>query len=524
MKEVGFKKKAARRLRQGAAIAGVAAAGYTAGRAASITASLSDYKRPYDWKPGRGKTVFLKGPDIVDVKRGQTLRERGLLFKDGQITEIVSTRGLDKVEADHTFDLSGMTLIPGLINSHCHALMPGSLVFGPGLFLAFKRQAVRNLEECPVHGVTTVRDAGSCAIIFNRLGHMIENLELLGPRCITSGPSIMARGGYPEFARQLPRAVAGKYGDLGIYVTGPESARHAVRTAVEQGARFIKIFFDDMSLFFGHKALNTLDDESVTAIIEEAHRLGRRVAVHQTQLTGFRRAVRLGVDDLEHIPSQDELTDEDVAHFMKGNHHLTPTGSVSQSLAIAPRGHPARENPLVERMQLAREEYLHYTCPTISEGPVMRANLKMVDMYENGSPGDGLLASSMFDNEQMLDAIIEGSPNIMKMYRAGAKLCCGNDGGTPLNFPATIYTEMEIMDWLGIPRPDILKAATLNGAGLLDLENEIGSLEEGKLADIVALSGNPLDDVRSVRLVEGVFRSGILLHRGERFPLQQKGR
>lgn len=77
--------------------------------------------------------------------------------------------------------------------------------------------------------------------------------------------------------------------------------------------------------------------------------------------------------------------------------------------------------------------------------------------------------------------------------------------------------EMRILDFLGIPEADVLRTATLNAARLVGMEGELGVLEEGKLADIVLLSGNPLDDIEAVEKVEGVFRSGALLHRGPRF-------
>ena len=517
------KKAVGKTLVAGAAIAGAVGAGYAAARVRGVMNGLSEPRKPYTWKPVRGQSVLLKGADLIDVKRGQTLRDRGLLFKDGQITDIVSTRDLDKVTADRTFDCRGLTVMPGIINAHCHALMPGASMMVSGLLLSVKRQAVRNLEECATHGVTTLRDASSLPLVLGELGRKIENLEILGPRVITCGPSLMAKGGYPDFARQMPHGFVSRYGDLAIYVKGPQSARQAVRSAVDQGARFIKMFFDDRSLFFGRKPLAVLDDETVKALVDEAHRLGRRVGVHQTQLTGFRRALKLGVDDLEHIPRDNRLTDNDVARFMKGDHHLTPTASVILALGIAPEGHPARANPLVETMQVARQHFLRHTCPTVCEEAVMRSNLKMVKLYSEGFPADSFGSRSMFDNEVFLKGLTVGVPNLIKMYQAGARICCGNDGGTPLSFPGTLFTEMEIMDWIGFSKADILRSATVNGAHLLDLEGELGSLEPGKLADMVVLSSNPLKDIQAVQAVEAVFRSGVLLHREYRFDLAGPG-
>jgi imidazolonepropionase-like amidohydrolase len=501
--------------------AGAAAAGCVAGRARGVTAGLSRPRPPFAWKPERGHSVFLKGAGVVDVKRGRILRERGILFRDGQIADIVATRDIDKVEAGRTFDCRGMFAMPGLINSHCHMLMPGAAMLGFDFIISVKRQALRNLEECATHGVTTVRDASGLPLLLDEASRSVDSLEILGPRVVSCGPGLVAPGGYPDFSRPLPAWLDRKYGSPCIYVTDADSARLAVRKAVDQGARFIKIFFDDRSFFFGRKPLNTMDDQTVLALIEEAHGLGRRVAVHQSQLSGFRRAVRLGVDDLEHIPADGELEERDIDAFMKGGHNITPTASVGFALGIAPPGHPARSNLLVEQVQVARDQLLSRVMPSLTEEAVARSNLKMVRTYMECAPGARPKGGSlMFDNELFIEALERSSPNVSKLYEAGAKFCCGNDGGTPLSFPGYLVVEMEIMEWLGVSRRDILRSATINAAGLLDLEGELGSLEAGKLADILVLSANPLEDVRAVERVEAVFRSGILLHRGRRLPLE----
>lgn len=498
---------------------GVAVSAYTAAHVHSLKQGLTPERKPFEWKPGRGRSVLLRGANVVDVKRGQVLRERGVLFRDGQLVEIIGTRDLDKASADHVIDCSGLYLMPGLINCHVHAMLPCSASYGPDVIMSIKRQAVRNMEECALRGVTTVRDTTSFSGLLNEVSGMIERLELLGPRVVSCGPSLMAKGGYPDFSFQAPGWLASRWGDISLYVDSPESGREAVRKAVEQGARFIKMFFDDRSLSFGNKALNVIDDESVKAIVDEAHRLGRRVAVHQTQLKGYRRALRLGVDDLEHVPIDGVLTEKDAANFVKGDHHVTPTAAVSMVLGIAPAGHPARVNPMVEAMQAGREHLLERVGPSMCEEAVQRSNRKVTALFMSGkdlSSGPG--TRFLFDNELMIEAIIGSAPNITWLYEAGGRVCCGNDGGTPISFPGYLLSEMRIMLHLGISNADILRSATVHAAGLLDMESELGSVEPGKLADLVLLSANPMEDIRALERVEAVFRSGVLLSRGARFP------
>ena len=504
----------------GASLLGMAGAGYCYSRVRSVKDRLSPPHRPYVWDPGRGRSVFLKGADVIDVKRGRVQRQRGVLFSDGQITDLVDTRDLENIKADRVFDCQGLFVVPGFINAHSHVLLPGTTTIGLDIIASLKRQMVRNLEECPLYGVTTVRDASTLPLILNDICRRIESLELLGPRVLSCGPGITVKGGYPDFAVRLPAGLSRKYGDLIIYAPDPDAARQAVRTAVEQGARFIKTFFDDRSLFFGRKPLNTIDDESVKALVDEAHNLGRRVAAHQTQLAGFRRAVKLGIDDFEHAPADGPLTARDVESFMKGSHHITPTAYVSVVLGIAPAGHRALSDPIVAAFQAMRDRVLGGTIPALAEEAILRANRKMVGLYLEGDPSSKPGASFAIDNELFLEMLQGAAPNVLKLREAGANFCCGNDGGTPLSFPAALFVEMEIMERLGFSSAEILRSATINGAKLLELEDELGSIERGKLADIVVLSADPLKDIRAVGRIEAVFRSGVLLARGSRFPLE----
>lgn len=500
------------RLLQGAALAGMAGAGYVAAKVHSVLSGLSEPRAPFVWKPERGRAVFLKGANVVDVKRGQVLKERGVLYRDGQITELVATRDLDKVKADRTFDFSGKYVIPGLINCHVHALMPGVGLIDLPVLLSVKRQAVRNMEESAIHGVTTVRDASGVAGLLNDLTEAIEGLEVLGPRIVGCGPCLKPRGGYPEFTRRLPGFASEKVGDTCIYVTTPESAREAVRCAVDQGARFIKLFLDDVTLFYGDKPLPVIDDECIQAVVDEAHRLGRRVAAHQSLLRGFRRAVRLGIDDFEHLPVDEFLEESDVKAYMQGEHHLTPTACVSMALGIAREGHPLGDDQMVRDMQAERRRVIHELEPVFAEDAVIRSNAKMIEKYESGKAEKGMGAKSMSDAERYIESFKKRNPNIHTMYEAGATICCGNDGGTPLSWPGTLSVEMRMMSYLGMSDIDILRSATINGASLLDMENELGTIEPGKLADMVVLSADPTKDIRNAERVEAVFRSGILLH------------
>jgi imidazolonepropionase-like amidohydrolase len=498
----------------------LAAAAWATGNVMAVLHELSRPHKPFEWKPQAGGSVLLKGADVIDVARGRRLRERGILYRDGRITEIVPTRELENVNADRVFDCRGLVAIPGLINSHCHTMMPGAITMDYDLGLSLMRQMFRNIEECPVHGVTTVRDAASMPLLFNLLGRKIENLELLGPRMIGCGSGLKTPGGYPDFSRQLPEFMMRKTGQFNLEITDPQSGRRAVKLLVEQGARFIKLAFDEQSLFYGHKKLTVPDDDTVRAVIDEAHRAGLRVCVHQTLLNGFRKALRTGVDDFEHIPNDGPLTDAEVDEFIKGDHHLTPTMIVAMCIGIARDGDPVLErNPLAEWLQKTRERLQRQIAPAVAEAAAVRSNDRLVRAVKSvsGKPRFNPLTPFLCDPANSLSGHAEA--NVMKLYEAGAKICCGNDGGVQLTWPGTLFLELEILHQIGIPTDEVLRAATVNGADLVGMKDELGSLERGKAADIVLLSADPLADISAVEQVEAVFRSGVLVHYGPGFSL-----
>jgi len=510
-------------LKRSLALQALVGAAWASGKVNGVIAGLSRPRKPFEWKPEAGHSVLLKGVDVVDVARGRHQRERGILCRDSRIVEIVSTRDLDSASADRVFDCRGLIAIPGLINSHCHTMMPGAITMNYDLGLSLKRQMFRNLEECPVHGVTTVRDAASMPMLFALLARKTEEFKLLGPRMMGCGSGIKTPGGYPDFSRQMPDFLMSKWGQFNLEINDPESGREAVKLLAGQGARFIKLSFDDQSLFYGHKKLTVPDDDTVRAVVDEAHGMGKRVCVHQTRLQGFRKALRTGIDDFEHVPVDGLLTDKDIDEFTSGDHHFTPTAIVAMCIGIARDNHPALGNPLVEWIQKMRERLQHEIAPAVAEAAVVRSSnllVRTVKSVSGNSPRFNPFVPMLPDPEPFFSGY--GEANIMKLYQAGAKLCCGNDGGVPLTWPGTLFLEMEILEQIGVARADILRAATLNGADLLGVKDDLGSLEPGKAADIVLLSSDPLADTRAVERVEAVFRSGALLHYDPGFQLKSE--
>lgn len=244
---------------------------------------------PVAWAPHTGQSVLLRGLEIMDVDKGQVLHRRGLLIQDGRIKDIIPGREAATFPADRVIDAPGFYALPGLINAHCHILLPMALDLHQDLLDALKRQAERNLEECIVHGVTTVRDAETFPLLLLRFKERIEGGELLGSRILMAGSFITAPEGYhSDYMKPFPPSLARRWGDYVLVVKTPARAKEAVKRNHELGCCFIKTAPDDRAIFVGQKSLPTLDDDSMAAVVEQAHALGLKVSAHHR----FRRSTR----------------------------------------------------------------------------------------------------------------------------------------------------------------------------------------------------------------------------------------
>ncbi|MGQ9476106.1 MAG: amidohydrolase family protein [Actinomycetota bacterium] len=453
----------------------------------------SSPRDPVAWAPNKGESVLLRGLEIVDVDKGQVLHRRGLLIRDGRIKDVIPERVAATYPADRIIDAPGFYALPGLINAHCHILLPMVLDLHPDVMAALKRQAERNLEECIVHGVTTVRDAGSFPLLLLRFKERIERGELLGPRILMAGSFITAPGGYPsDYLKPLLPSLARRWGDHVLVVKTPASAKEAVKRNHELGCCFIKTALDDRALFVGQKSLPTLEDHSIAAVVEQAHDLDLKVSAHHRFRRGFKRALKLGLDGLEHLPSDDHLSDEEVEVFVSRGMYVVPTATVGWALSGLSHGDPFLDHPQVRRFLAHRSEFVRSFYPNIAETSVYRAMLRFEKHYRDPSFVERRHFMYTLDPSIFTEALVKGNENLMSLYHAKALIGCGNDGGIPKTSAALVGLELYLLREAGMEPADVLRAATVNNARIQGLEDELGILRPGKLADVVLVAGNPL--------------------------------
>ena len=400
------------------------------------------------------KRVAVRAGKLIDGKSDQPMANALILIEDGKITS-VSAGGTAPAGVE-VIDLSHATVLPGFMDLHTHVLLQGDVTAADYDEQLLKQSipyrailAARNARIALDHGFTTLRDLETEGAMYADVDvkMAIQRGEVPGPRIFTSTRAMTPTGMYPllgySWEIQVPHGVQ--------YVDGVEGARLAVREQISHGADWIK-YYSDRGYFFTpdgvlHSKVNFRDDEA-RAIVEEAHRLGHKVAAHSIGSDGIAASLRAGVDSIEHGDGYtDELLD------------LT----VKQGV---------------------------YWCPTV-----------MVGAYV--APGRGGNWVKMVDLERK--AFGQG-------VKKGVKIVLGTDaGGFPWTDP-NLNEAKEFRYYVdyGMTPMQAIRSATSLGAEMLGWSDRLGSIEPGKFADLVAVAGDPVANISELEHVRFVMKEGVI--------------
>ena len=396
------------------------------------------------------QSILIKPKQILDVRSGKLIKA-DILVESGVIKKVAKNIPI-KSEYE-IIDLRNMTVLPGLMDAHVHLTGNTDLKGHEGIsessYLA-TIYGVKNAKKTLMAGFTTVRNVGASNYSDVALRDGIEQKAILGPTLLVSGPPLGITGGHCD-SNILPAEY--EFKAQGV-ADGPWEVRRKVRENKKYGVDLIKYCATGGVMSKGTNVNNrqyTLDE--MKAIVDEAHTLGMKVAAHAHGLQGIRMAIEAGVDSIEHS----SLIDQETVNF-----------AISKGVFLA--------------MDIYVSDYI------LGEGA------------KNGIPEYSLEKERIVGKKQR--------ENFKMAFESGAKMAFGTDAGIyPHGKNARQFKYM--VEW-GMTPIEAIQASTINTAELFGLDN-IGEIKESFDADIVAVMGNPLDDITLLENIDFVMKEGQII-------------
>ena len=387
---------------------------------------------------------------LLDVRTGQMLSDQVVTFdSDGVITSVAPAAGNAVA-----LDLTRATCLPGLIDVHTHITSDPVHSGYAGLGVSVPRQAVtgaKNARLTLLAGFTTIRNVGASDFTDVAVRDGVNAGEIEGPRMLVSGPPLGITGGHCD-DNLLPYEYHFKAEGV---ADGPWAARAKVREVIKYGADLIKICASGGVLSKGDlPGTPQYSPEEMQAIAQEAHNLGRKVAAHAHGTQSIKDAIRAGIDSIEHSSLIDD-----------------------------------------EGIALAKQHGTYLVFDIYNDDFILQEGAKV-----------GMLPESI-EKEKKLGRLQR--ENFRKAFQAGAKIAFGTDAGVyPHGDNAKQFGKM--VEW-GMKPLDAIQAATSHAADLMGWSERVGSLEKGRYADLIAVEGDPLSNVKILEDVKFVMKGGVVV-------------
>ncbi len=406
--------------------------------------------------------VLVKAGQLLDVRTGVLLQKQALLIENERVKEVGPQAQVmaHAPSGAQLVDLSGYTVLPGLIDAHTHLTYRVDVASYEWLGVSAPREALlgaRHARATLLAGFTTVRNLGARGYADVALREAIKDGDVIGPRMQVSGPAIGSTGGHMD-SNLLPYAF--RYSEEGV-ADGREGVIRKVREVVKYGSDVIKVAVTGGFLSVGtNPNVGQYSDEELSSLVAEAKRLGKPVAAHAHGTVGIKQAVRAGVDSIEHAT---ELDDECIQLMKSRGTFLVPTVFLWSHFPENARPPQVPQ----EKVEKAREM-----------APIAKKNLS-------------------------------------KAVKAGVKIAFGTDSSV---YPHGMNGhEFGALVELGMSPLGAIQAATIHAAKLLGWDTQIGQLQPGYYADLVAVPSNPLANVRVLENIPFVMKGGEVF-KDERSP------
>ena len=459
-------------------------------------------------EPGAPAPLLLTNLRLLDVDAGTCEAAGGVLLRDGRIAEVFRDAVPQGIDAP-VLDLHGDVLSPGLIDAHVHCTMPHIYQTGVAL-MNIVDATERSLGAFVENGVTTVRDMAGAGRLLARRIALIARGDLAGPRVVRSDAFVQTPHGYPRAARPLPWPLSTILGDMMIWARTPAEGREVVMKLRGDGAQVVKLLLDSKPFTLNQEPIPVLSDPILEAIRQEASRQGMPVAAHHTHLAAGRLAGLHRVDTLEHLPLDGLYPDEDLRLFEAARLAGIPTLSVGMNLAYDAPDHVA--DPRVREAVDGKVAFFRRYADRFLIPEARKSTAALLARYLNGHfTKHDRKQFTLWDGHIFVRAILEGRTreNLDRLRHAGVRIGCGTDAGTPFAYAGNIALELHLLVLIGGFTPaEAIRAATIDNARILGLDARLGSIAPGKVADLVVLAENPLDDVRAFRKIRAVYQAG----------------
>jgi imidazolonepropionase-like amidohydrolase len=402
--------------------------------------------------PAFAQDTLILADAYIDVAKGKSVNDAAIIVSDNQIIKVTTAANITNKADYNLVDLKGKTLVPGVMDMHVHLSGDAEDNFLESMNYSVPRQtvkAVKNAQKTLLAGFTTVRDLGASgySVIATRDG--INEGDIPGPRIWAVGNAIGITGGHCDDNFPAPEAHAKAQG----VADGPWAVRTKVRENIKYGANAIKVCATGGVFSKGTQVgAQQMTYEELKSAVDEAHLRGLVIAAHAHGTSGIKDAIRAGIDSIEHCSFMD---DEAINMALKAGTYLS--------------------------CDIYNTEY------TLAFGAA------------NGVPEANINKEKQVSQAQR--------DSFRKAVKAGAKMVFGSD--------AAIYPhgdngkQFSRMVTFGMTPAQALQAATVNSAALLK-QDDLGQIKAGFLADIIAVDGNPLDNISLMENVTFVMKDGVV--------------